>query len=79
MKLTKYYAVPDGYVRFGKKHGYKISIYYSSWDSGYYFKLEKLGRIFISKLDNQLIFKTEADCIEACEYCIETNMMFDRG
>lgn len=80
MKLSEPHYIwgSSSYIRYGKKHGYSIELYYSSYEGIYYFVLRKSGKVFDSRYDNQLTFISEKDCIEACMYCINTNMMFEK-
>lgn len=69
-KKTKMYSL--SYSKTGRKKGYKASVIYNDYYEIFYFSTEKDGKSYNSCWD-KLEFKTEEECMVACEKWIDEN------
>ena len=58
------------YTITARRNGFKAKVTYNGYYDRYYFITEKEGKIYNSAWDN-LNFKTEKECIDACEKWID--------
>ena len=58
------------YHKTARGKGYKAKVVYNCYYDEYYFMTEKSGEIYNSCWDN-LKFKTEDECKQACEHWID--------
>lgn len=67
------------YTRTGRKNGYRAAVCYNSLSELFYFCLEnKTAEVVYNSAWDKGYFKTESECLEACEKYIDSQSCYKK-